>query len=158
MGSSAEYNRQWRAANREGYRAWCKANYAANPNRKLVRNKAWRDANPNLVKKLRREYVFGEGAQEHYETQLANQGERCAICNEPFVDTKDTHQDHNHDTDQLRGVLCSKCNPALGGFRDSPELLRKAAAYLEAWRESRRPDCACCETQARSKLPAPGHG
>ena len=135
LGRSAEYTRQWRANNREHYRRWCKQNYAANSEKKLARNKAWREANPDKVKTLKREYMFGAGAQEHFDSQLAIQTNLCAICEEPFKDGKDTHQDHNHDTALLRGILCSKCNPALGGFRDSPELLRKAADYIEEWRK-----------------------
>lgn len=38
--------------------------------------------------------------------------------------------DHDHETEARRGFLCSRCNFALGGFRDDPDLLQKAAAYL----------------------------
>jgi hypothetical protein len=41
------------------------------------------------------------------------------------------HIDHNHLTGKTRALLCDKCNVGLGSFRDNPDLLRKAAAYLE---------------------------
>lgn len=39
--------------------------------------------------------------------------------------------DHVHKTNVYRGVLCHRCNAALGLFRDSASLLREAANYLE---------------------------
>jgi hypothetical protein len=43
--------------------------------------------------------------------------------------------DHCHDTENVRGFLCSRCNKALGFMRDRPDLLRAAADYLETTRE-----------------------
>lgn len=40
--------------------------------------------------------------------------------------------DHNHTTGQIRGILCSGCNSALGLARDDPSILRALADYLDA--------------------------
>ena len=39
--------------------------------------------------------------------------------------------DHVHGTDQVRGLLCNLCNPALGLFKDNPDRLKRAIEYLE---------------------------
>jgi len=38
--------------------------------------------------------------------------------------------DHNHNTGEFRGLLCKKCNRALGMFKDSPSVLMSAYLYL----------------------------
>ena len=59
---------------------------------------------------------------------VARQDGRCAIC----CATEARHIDHDHDTGQVRGMLCFRCNAALGQLDDSPDRLRRAADYLEA--------------------------
>ena len=68
---------------------------------------------------------------EERDALITAQSGRCAICRQAFENSKDTHIDHDHDTDVIRGLLCSRCNLGLGMFKDSPESLRAAAAYLE---------------------------
>lgn len=68
---------------------------------------------------------------EEYERRLAEQGGRCAICR--GVETYEHNElcvDHCHASGAVRGLLCSKCNKALGGFNDDPHLLRAALRYL----------------------------
>ena len=55
------------------------------------------------------------------------QSNKCAICDSPDP----TDLDHCHTTKRIRWLLCKHCNRGLGAFRDSPELLRKAARMLE---------------------------
>jgi Recombination endonuclease VII len=43
---------------------------------------------------------------------------------------KGTHIDHDHVTDEPRGLLCPNCNLLLGHAHDSAEILAKAISYL----------------------------
>ena len=54
----------------------------------------------------------------------------CEICGERN-ESRLLAVDHCHDTGLNRGVLCDRCNLALGNMRDNPELLRRAAEYVE---------------------------
>lgn len=60
------------------------------------------------------------------DAMIAEQGGRCAICDE----RDPQHVDHDHVTGEVRGVLCSCCNQGLGNFRDRPDLLAAGVAYL----------------------------
>jgi hypothetical protein len=61
---------------------------------------------------------------------LEAQDHKCAICGQPEVVREVLSVDHCHVTGKVRAMLCSHCNKALGGFRDSAELLDAAAAYV----------------------------
>lgn len=58
----------------------------------------------------------------------------CAICGRHHSAFKRRLAvDHCHKTNKVRALLCAACNAGLGAFQDSPELLRKAANYIEAF-------------------------
>jgi hypothetical protein len=57
----------------------------------------------------------------------AAQEDRCAICG----DAEPQHLDHDHETGEIRQLLCQRCNHGLGLFRDDPQLLHAAAYYVE---------------------------
>ncbi|WP_373302284.1 endonuclease domain-containing protein [Streptomyces flaveus] len=46
------------------------------------------------------------------------------------------HVDHCHETGRVRDVLCFSRNAALGQFKDRPDVIRRAATYVEgnAWK------------------------
>lgn len=66
-----------------------------------------------------------------YLNLLKDQDNKCAICRHRPRRTADLVIDHNHKTGEVRGLLCGKCNTALGLFRDSPDVLDAAIEYLE---------------------------
>lgn len=74
--------------------------------------------------------VYGIDA-ERYGEMYDQQGGRCAIClRRPR--TRRLAVDHNHTTNEIRGLLCSRCNKhVLGYAMESISLLRRAANYLE---------------------------
>jgi hypothetical protein len=57
----------------------------------------------------------------------------CAICGVPEIEcNRKLNLDHDHSGNGVaRGFLCSRCNMAIGHCEDNPELLLKAALYLE---------------------------
>lgn len=72
---------------------------------------------------------------EEFQAMSDAQGGVCAICGKPpkggKTSTGNLHVDHDHKTKKNRGLLCHKCNPALGQFADSIELLQRAIEYLK---------------------------
>ncbi|MFB6568365.1 endonuclease VII domain-containing protein [Streptomyces noursei] len=67
---------------------------------------------------------------EDRDRMLVEQNGLCAICKAEPHPTQGLAVDHCHDTGRVRGLLCHKCNRGIGYFKDSPERLRRAAAYL----------------------------
>jgi hypothetical protein len=58
---------------------------------------------------------------------LAAQGGKCPIC----LTRPPAHLDHDHQTGEVRGILCFGGNGGLGQFQDNRVWLSRAAIYLE---------------------------
>jgi hypothetical protein len=70
-----------------------------------------------------------------YETKLAEQNGVCAICKKPETAKQgDKVQrlsvDHDHTSNQPRGLLCAACNRAIGLMKEDPARFEAAARYL----------------------------
>ena len=95
--------------------------------------KEWQAKNPDK-RKAQRIKKFGLSLEEFNEL-LKEQDYKCAICG--YLDTSDPNFfpviDHCHETGEVRNILCMNCNMGLGKFKDNPQLLRKAAEYVEGW-------------------------
>lgn len=65
--------------------------------------------------------------------ELRRETRTCSCCGatSPGRGFSTWHLDHDHVTGVFRGVLCARCNLGIGHFRDDPDLLRRAIAYLE---------------------------
>ena len=101
---------KWREENRGKYRAIARRHYH-------------KDVRRTKNSRLKRSYGL---TTEDLERMTAEQGGRCASCG----DVKALHVDHCHRSGKVRGLLCSLCNVGIGFFRDDPERLKAAIAYL----------------------------
>lgn len=94
----------------------------------------WRERNSDKQKERSKNYrrtLRRHISIEEYKTLLLVQEYKCAICHLPEpVEKKDLAVDHDHATGIIRGLLCSRCNLALGLFRDSVSSLESAIHYL----------------------------
>jgi hypothetical protein len=143
------------AGTADGYRSDCKpcnlaakrARTALDPQANRDRVRQWQLENPERYKAKQREYV--ESGQKKfwsrryhlkrkygmtladYDRIFQAQNGVCAICFEPRPDERTLHVDHDHETDVIRGLLCFRCNNALGDFREEYELFQRAADYLD---------------------------
>ena len=66
-------------------------------------------------------------SKEEYNLMLLEQDNKCAICRKKLVKP---NVDHCHETNKVRGILCSSCNVGLGLLGDSIEGLEKVIKYL----------------------------
>ena len=75
--------------------------------------------------------MYGINVQE-FERMKEEQNHKCAICEVDFKSlARQPDIDHCHEHGHVRGLLCWTCNGGLGQYNDDPELMRKAADYLE---------------------------
>lgn len=78
---------------------------------------------------------------ETYEAKHVAQGGVCAICQKPEAGVragrvKRLAVDHSRRTGRVRDLLCCRCNQAIGLLCEDPDILRRAAAYIERHRDT----------------------
>ena len=104
---------------------------------KLKQKTSWNSRSPK--KRLEQHLKFKYGVSPETFLKAWNDQEgKCAICKDSLPDlmTYENRRrgyaiDHNHDTGEFRGILCTECNTLLGMASDSPAILREAVKYLE---------------------------
>jgi hypothetical protein len=111
--------RDKRATDPEKHKSYVRKWKARNPERERVRNLA----------------QFGLTIED-YDAMHAAQGGVCAICNQPETSNRGGKVyrlavDHDHNTGQVRGLLCFKCNSAMGSFEKRNVPLENVIRFLE---------------------------
>lgn len=124
------------------------------PERAKEHKKKWLNNNPEAMNESRRRWKVNNKERliedrrrykintkykitsEEYDELFREQGGVCAICGKPETakmkngEIKPLGVDHDHETQIIRGLLCSKCNCGLGHFNDDTNLLQSAINYL----------------------------
>jgi Recombination endonuclease VII len=120
MKSRKEYHRQYYIANRE---------------RVLARNTAWQKRSGHKIAARARERVYGL-TKEAFSVLLGEQMGCCKTCGHSLSMKRGgsyaLNVDHDHKTGRVRGLLCNRCNVAIGLIYDSVKTLNRMIAYLEA--------------------------
>lgn len=130
-----EYSRLWRLAN---------------PEKEKASRKRYREKNKEKLQKSQKEYRestnyhrnwhlvnrYGITLKE-YEQLNSNQGGKCAICrkaetsrNKRDGTVRELAVDHNHETGEVRGLLCRACNVSLGFLDEDPVIINRMLEYI----------------------------
>ena len=126
----AAYSRAWRAANPEAKKAYSAAYYTANREAEIARCKAYNRKR------------FTGMTPDVYNQLFNDQGGCCAICGTHQNNLKKAlNADHCHHTGDTRGLLCTKCNTAIGMLDDNPDLGQAATEYLRMYHGGGGAEC-----------------
>lgn len=147
-----EYNKGWRKTNPEKVKAtkakFCKAHpdtvNAANRKYRsqhletsLARVRAWHKIHPDRVTIARYKKKYGLSSAEAEQLYVARQTGVCAACG-GNRSKKALAVDHDHDTKVIRGLLCDKCNLALGHMAENPVWLQNLTDYAQRAQDTKR--------------------
>lgn len=70
---------------------------------------------------------------EYFNTLLYKQAGSCGVCLKKFTKKIPFNPqiDHNHKTNQIRGLLCRRCNLSIGLLQDNPIIFKNAIKWLK---------------------------
>jgi len=95
-----------------------------------IRNYPYEPSKKKLIHLRNRYGVEWSDIEKLYKQQ----NNSCEICKKQInLMSKDTHIDHCHTTNKMRGILCGNCNRGLGQFKDNVSSLKTAILYLEKY-------------------------
>jgi len=144
-----------RAAWLLAYREWPKFNVIFDDgdteNLKLSNLREGKFRPVKVVAEGRRTYKMTPEAQRHYglkryygidlakyQEMLLAQNGVCAICSKPETSVvngkiKPLAVDHCHNSEKIRGLLCARCNQAIGLLNENTDILSSAIEYLHKY-------------------------
>lgn len=110
------------------------------PYKDIEKRKEWhendRQNNPEKVKlqikKATLKMKYGISVEKYNEI-LHKQNGVCAICFR--CDNRNLSVDHSHETERVRGLLCRKCNLAIGNMEENINFLKSAINYLRKYND-----------------------
>lgn len=148
------YNRdkakRWRSKHLERLRVEQAERRAKYPERTKEVKQKWKAANKDKIKNYDLVKNFNITIEEYNRMNEAQNG-LCAICKQP--ETKKSKAgtvfrlavDHCHRTGKIRGLLCFKCNAAMGFFEKRDIPIINVELYLEKYRDEPNDKEADCE-------------
>ena len=115
------YQREYRQKNLEKVRGYHNKYYAQNKDK--------------IYKPLeRKEYNLKKNFNltlNEFDEMLKNQNDKCVICNSNFTILKKPCVDHDHETNQVRELLCQKCNTVVGFVYEDLNIVNNLYNYIK---------------------------
>ncbi len=99
--------------------SWCKS---CTKEKSAINNN-----NPEYTKNATLISRYGISLKE-YNSILSKQNGKCAICG--GNGKKKLAVDHDHNNGRVRGLLCVRCNTAIGALNDDIGFLQRAIEYI----------------------------
>ena len=124
------------SSKKDGLHGRCKpCHYAVKRDWKRRNPEKYRADNKRTADRWALQWKYGL-SREDYNAMSEDQGGVCKLCSGIETSTRNGKVkalavDHCHASGVVRGLLCTNCNVMLGHAKDDPELLRRAAEYLE---------------------------
>jgi ribosomal protein L34E len=118
-----------------------RAKYKENPEIYIARVAKFRTDNPEKIRDTKLKQAYGVGT-EYFNAKLKEQGGVCAGCGRNVKTVwrgKEVEMalDHHHETKQPRGVLCIKCNRALGLLEENVQTMFNLIEYANKYKKLR---------------------
>lgn len=109
--------------------SWCKRCYE---NYRSEYMKTYRKTESGIRHSRNKTFKYKYGITiEEYEQMLKKQLNGCAICKREFSDKIKPDVDHHHGLIKVRGILCHRCNLALGYLQEDEDLIWDILEYLK---------------------------
>ena len=128
------YDKEWRKRNLEKSNAYARDYY----HRVTKKDPEKLKAKLKFGVWTRRKAKYGITKPE-YEAMALNQKGRCAICKGKVGGA--LRVDHDHETGNVRELLCNQCNVGLGAFRENTETMTSAINYLKRHNANSQEGC-----------------
>ena len=143
-----EYSKNYRENNKDKVKEYSKNYYINNKDKVKEHNKNYYINNKDKVKEHSKNYYINNKdkhreqqlnrnygiTEEEYNQMFKAQNGNCAICSRNQSEFKTRLAvDHNHETGDIRSLLCANCNLMLGYAKDNAENLAKGIEYLNSY-------------------------
>ena len=110
---------------RKKHKEYVRKNREENPEAQLIRN---------LRRSAKRMGLDAEKVIAHYYSKLSEYDSHCEICGRhASLLNRRLDLDHNHNTNQLRGLLCTNCNQRIGLCWEDVRILKNTVEYINKY-------------------------
>ena len=124
-----EYDKKYYQRGKDKVKERIKKRYKNNKENILKQKKEYYENNKEKIREIYLKRKYGLTIKR-YNRLLKKQGGVCAICRKK-ENGKGLAVDHNHQTGNVRGLLCQNCNTGIGLLNDNIQILQKTIKYLK---------------------------